>query len=86
MPKQETMEAIENTLESVENTVQTLERIPKVNLNGTTRSQQILILSTVAVAGVTFGVLGNNAIRKVGRKLRRKSKRNVVLNDVSTEV
>lgn len=80
MPKQETMDAIEKTLDTAEETVHTLERIPKMNLNGTTRAQQILILSTVAVAGVSLGVLGNSMIRRGLSKFRRnKSGRAVVV-------
>jgi hypothetical protein len=44
MAKKETMAAIEATIDTVDETVGTLERIPKVNLNGTTKQQQILIL------------------------------------------
>lgn len=72
MAKKEHLDAIENTLDTVTDTVETLERIPKVNLNGTTKNEQLLILGTVAVVSVTIGVLGNNLIRKSLGKLRRK--------------
>lgn len=39
------------TVEVVEETAATLERIPKLALNGTTKQQQILILSFTALAG-----------------------------------
>jgi len=53
-------EIAEETVEVIEETLDTLERIPRVALNGTTRAQQILILSTVAatsavIAGVVVG-------------------------------
>src|SRR6478735_5885908 len=53
-------EIAEETVEVLEETLETLERIPAVRLNGTTRAQQILILSTVAatsavIAGIVVG-------------------------------
>lgn len=56
MVAKETVDAIEKTLEVVEDQVETLERIPKVHLNGTTKAQQIVILSATALAGAAVGV------------------------------
>lgn len=50
------MDTIEATIDTVEGTLDTLERIPKVNLNGTTKNQQIVILSTVAGISLVTGV------------------------------
>lgn len=58
MPTKETMETIEKTLEVVEDQLETIERIPKVNLNGTTKRQQIVILSvTAAASAVVSGAI-----------------------------
>jgi hypothetical protein len=70
MAKQETMDTIEKTLDTVEYQLDTLERIPKVNLNGTTKQQQIVILSTVAgVSAITGALLVYAALRS---RLRQK--------------
>lgn len=74
MAKQETMEAVEKTIDAVEDTVETLERIPNVNLNGTTKGQQILILSTVAVSSaVVATVLTSFVQRKLAERKARKA-------------
>lgn len=72
MAKQQTMDAIEHTIDAVEDTAQTLERIPKVNLNGTTKNQQVLILATVAVVSAAAGVATTIAVMKGKLRLRRR--------------
>lgn len=71
MAKAQTMDAIETTIDTVTDTVDTLERIPKVHLNGTTKGQQILILSTVAGVSVALSSVATYKVMK--RKLRRKT-------------
>lgn len=77
MAKQATMDAIENTIDTVGDTYDTLERIPKVNLNGTTKNQQILILGTVAGMSAFAGIALYHGVRKAAIRLRHKRK-NVV--------
>lgn len=67
-----TMEAIETKLDSVTDTLGTLERIPKVNLNGTTKQQQVLILSTVMVASASIGAVAMRYAMKWSEKRRNK--------------
>lgn len=55
MVAQETMDAIEKTVEVVEETFDTVERIPKVNLNGTTKAQQYVILGVTAGVSAALG-------------------------------
>lgn len=73
MAKRQTMEAIENTVDAVEETVETLERIPKVNLNGTTKKQQVLILTTVAVGSAAVTLFLYNRARKLKQKVVEKT-------------
>lgn len=49
------IEAIEPVVEEVVEDIETLSRIPKLWLNGTTRKQQILILSATALVGAAAG-------------------------------
>lgn len=74
MAKQATMDAIETTIDTVEETVGTLERIPNVNLNGTTKNQQLLILGTVAVISAATASVATFYIIKGKIVLRRKKK------------
>lgn len=78
MPKPETMETIENTLGTIEETAATLERIPKVNLNGTTKKQQFIILGTTAAVGLVAGSLLTNAWHKGKFHLRRKKNKKII--------
>lgn len=78
MPKPETMEAIENTLGTIEETAATLERIPKVNLNGTTKKQQIIILGTVAAVSAIAGAGTTYALLKGKIHLRRKKNKKII--------
>lgn len=55
MADKQTMEAIEKTIDSTADTFHTLERIPKADLNGTTKQQQVLILSVVSLASLAVG-------------------------------
>jgi hypothetical protein len=55
MATQETIETVANVVEAVEDTVETVERIPKLRLNGTTKKQQIIILSVTALAAGLVG-------------------------------
>ena len=58
MATKETMAVIEQTIDTIEDTFDTIERIPRVNLNGTTKKQQIIILSvTVVVSAISGGGL-----------------------------
>lgn len=51
-------------LDVVEETVETIERIPNLNLNGTTKKQQIIILGTTAVASLLVGGAVSHFITK----------------------
>lgn len=55
MPSKETMETIEKTLDVIEDQIETIERIPKVNLNGTTKKQQVIILGVTAIISFVAG-------------------------------
>lgn len=70
MVAQETLDTIEETLDVVEETLDTLERIPKVNLNGTTKKQQYIILGVTAVVSAAAG--GGVAYFFANRHLRLK--------------
>lgn len=50
-----TVEILEEAAEVVEDTLDTLERIPTANLNGTTKAQQILILTFTAAVAAAAG-------------------------------
>lgn len=77
MATQETKEKIEKTVDVVDETISTLERIPKVNLNGTTKSQQVIILGTVFAVGAIAGPVVVSYVKRGFNALRRKP---VVLN------
>jgi len=66
-------EVVEKTLEAIDETVETLERIPKVHLNGTTKAQQVAILTVTFVAGAVVG--GFVAYKVTEKKLRLKYER-----------
>lgn len=55
MNKEATKAAVEKTIDVVDEQVSTLERIPQVRLNGTTRQQQIIILSVTAGVSAALG-------------------------------
>lgn len=55
MASAETMENIEKVVDAVEDTLETVERIPKVNLNGTTKKQQVVILGLTAFSSAAAG-------------------------------
>lgn len=55
MAKEEVMDVVEETLDVIDDTLETLERIPKVHLNGTTKAQQIVILSVTFTVGAAVG-------------------------------
>lgn len=55
MANSDTMDAIEKTLDVVDETLETIERIPKVNLNGTTKAQQVIILCVTAGVAAAIG-------------------------------
>jgi hypothetical protein len=60
-----THEVVEKTLDVVEDTIETLERIPKANLNGTTKTQQYVILGvTAVVAAAAGGAIGYRIAKK----------------------
>jgi len=81
MAKKETMDAVETTIDTVAETVDTLERIPQVRLNGTTRNQQVLILSTVAFVSATAGaVAGYYVIDFIKSRRNNKKKPTVVVS------
>lgn len=80
MAKQETMDVIEKVIDTTEETVGTLERIPKANLNGTTKQQQILILTTVAAVSAATGAVATYYIIKGKIQFRRQKKAAVVSN------
>lgn len=65
MANEEIMNRIENTLDEVEDTIATIERIPRMNLNGTTRKQQVIIISTVAVVSSAATVVVSRLVKKV---------------------
>lgn len=78
MAKQETMETIEKTIDTATETIDTLERIPKVNLNGTTKKQQVIILGTTAAVSLIAGVLLTNAWHKGKFQLRRRKNKKTI--------
>ena len=84
MAKQATMDAIESTIDTAAETVDTLERIPRVNLNGTTKQQQIIILSMVAVVSAATGAVAAYYVIKGKVALRRKKARPVAVAPAST--
>lgn len=65
MASQKTVDAVVKAVDVVEETAETLERIPKVNLNGTTKKQQVFILlATATFAAVGGAVLGASVAAK----------------------
>lgn len=80
MAKQETMEAIEDALDRIDDTLVTLERIPKANLNGTTKNEQIVILTTVAAVSGVASVAAYIFIKRQVNKIivKREIKKNSV--------
>ena len=59
------LDAIEPVVEQIEETVEAVERIPRLRLNGTTRKQQIIILTFTAVtSAVVTGVVVRHIVRK----------------------
>lgn len=63
------MEVLEEVVETVDETLDTLERIPNVNLNGTTKGQQVLILTfTAAVSAAAGGFITYKAMQSKLRK------------------
>lgn len=69
MTSSKTMEILEETVDAIDETLDTLERIPKANLNGTTKGQQILILTFTA--GVSAALGGFVAYKVTKEKLRK---------------
>lgn len=69
MTSSKTMEVLEEVVDTVDETLETLERIPKANLNGTTKGQQILILTFTA--GVSAAAGAFVAYKVTQKKLRK---------------
>lgn len=55
MATKETMDIIEQTIDTIDETLDTIERIPRVNLNGTTKKQQLIILGVTALVSALSG-------------------------------
>lgn len=56
---------VEETVDVVEETLDTIERIPNLNLNGTTKKQQIIILgATAVVSALVAGTVSHFVTRK----------------------
>lgn len=59
-----TNDTLEKTVDVAEEVLETLERIPKAHLNGTTKVQQIVILSAVAAGGALIGATVSHILTK----------------------
>lgn len=78
MAEKQTMDAIEKTIDTTGETLNTLERVPKLALNGTTKKQQVIILSTVAGVSALTGVVFTVMAHKGKLTLRRKKNRKII--------
>lgn len=70
MTTEATLNTVEKTLDVIEDQLDTLERIPKVHLNGTTKTQQYVILGVTAAVSAAIGA--GVTYKFVSRKLRLK--------------
>jgi hypothetical protein len=81
MASEKVLETIEHSLDAIEETLDTVERIPKVNLNGTTKKQQMLILAVTA----GFSLLGGAAVGAAVSMKRFKTKYEQLAEDEIAE-
>lgn len=65
-----TAEVISETLDAVDETLEAIERIPSMNLNGTTKKQQVIIFVTVGLVSVAAGAVAAHFLTKRGMQTK----------------
>jgi hypothetical protein len=75
MANEKVIDAVEKTLDVAEDQLETVKRIPKLRLNGTTRAQQVTIITFTLAAGAAAGATATYVIvkKKLAKSASRRS-------------